>query len=161
MEENIQENVSQDIFDGHIQYTEASQGNRFVNFLVDNLFMNFALSYATGYLVGYILSLVAPDFLMSIAYEEEHGFNYYLLTFIIGYFNYLFYYTICEKAFNGYTLGKLITGTKAIRIDGEPLTLKDAFLRSLSRIVPFEVFSALGNRPWHDSWTKTTVVKTR
>jgi len=159
MEENVQENIPQDIFDGHIQYTEASQGSRFVNFLIDNLFMNYALSYATGYLVGYILSLIAPQFLISIAYEETHGSNYYLLIFIIGYFNYLFYYTICEKAFNGYTLGKLITGTKAIRIDGEPLTLKDTFLRSLSRIVPFEVFSALGNKPWHDSWTKMTVVK--
>lgn len=161
MNEEIQAGQTQDLFDSHVLYTPAAQGSRFVNFLIDNLFMNFALSYATGYLVGYILLQVAPDFLNSIANDEEHGINYYLLVFIISYFNYILYYTICEKAFNGYTLGKLITGTRAIRNDGQPLTFKDALLRSLSRIVPFEVFSGLGDKPWHDSWTNTTVIKAR
>jgi uncharacterized RDD family membrane protein YckC len=36
--------------------------------------------------------------------------------------NYLVYYTLCEKLFRGQTLGKLITGTRAIRTDGEKLT---------------------------------------
>lgn len=149
-----------DIFEDHVQ---ASSGSRFLNFLIDNLFMNYGLSYATGYLIGLILSKLAPDFLYSIAVEDEHSVNYFLLVYIIGIFNYLLYYTICEKAFNGYTLGKAITGTKAIRADGQPLTLKDAFLRSLSRLVPFEVFSALGDKanPWHDTWTNTIVIKAR
>jgi uncharacterized RDD family membrane protein YckC len=63
--------------------------------------------------------------------------------------------------FGGRTLGKLITGSKAVREDGTSLTWKDACLRSLSRMVPFEPFSALGGAPWHDRWTKTTVVRTR
>ena len=83
------------------------------------------------------------------------------MAYIVGIFNYIIYYTICEKAFRGYTLGKLLSGTRAIRNDGAELTFKDAILRSLSRIVPFEVLSALAGRPWHDSWTDTTVVKTR
>lgn len=148
------------LFDTEAKFTEASQGQRFLNWLIDNLFMRFALSYATGYAVGYILLEVAPDFLVEIAYDEK-GWRFYLLAYILGVFNYIIYYTICEKAFRGYTLGKLITGTRAIRNDGEELTFKDAILRSLSRIVPFEVFSALGNAPWHDSWTNTTVVKAR
>jgi uncharacterized RDD family membrane protein YckC len=161
MEENLQgEQEPQDLFDNHFQYTEASQGSRFLNFLIDNLFMRFALSYATGYAFGYLLLAIAPDFLMELAYNER-GWQYYLSALLLGYFNYIIYYTICEAAFKGYTLGKLITGTKAIRDTGEPLTFKDALLRSLSRIVPFEVFSGLGHRPWHDTWTKTTVVKSR
>jgi uncharacterized RDD family membrane protein YckC len=160
MEENIQAEEQQHLFDSHVQYTEASQGSRFLNFLIDNLFMRFVLSYATGYAFGYLLLAIAPDFLMSLAYEER-GWRYFLLTLLLGYFNYVIYYTFCEAAFKGYTLGKLITGTKAIRNDGEPLTFKDVLLRSLSRIVPFEVFSGLGQRPWHDTWTKTTVVKAR
>ena len=72
--------------------------------------------------------------------------------------NYLVYYTLCEKLFRGQTLGKLITGTKSLRTDGEELTFKDALLRSLCRLVPFEVFSGFGV-PWHDSWTNTMVVK--
>lgn len=160
--ENVQHTEpATNIFDDQHQLVEASMGSRFLNFLIDNLFMNFALSFATGYLVGMILSYVAPDFLLSVSYEENRGVNYYILIFMISYFNYLFYYTICEKAFNGYTLGKIITGTKAIRTDGTALTFKDAILRSLSRIVPFEAFSALGGRPWHDSWTNTMVVKAR
>ena len=63
--------------------------------------------------------------------------------------------------FKGYTLGKLLTGTKAIRVDGLQMTFKDVVIRSLSRIVPFEVFSGLGDKPWHDSWSRTMVVKTR
>jgi len=67
---------------------------------------------------------------------------------------------VCEKAFKGRTLGKVISGTRAIRNDGGELTLKDALLRSLSRLVPFEVFSGFGT-PWHDSWTNTQVIKAR
>jgi uncharacterized RDD family membrane protein YckC len=160
MNEEGQPVQTQDLFDSQVEYVTAPKGSRFVNFLIDNLFMNFALSYATEYFIFNILGKVAPDFLNSAA-SSEQSFDYILLLFFISYFNYILYYTICEKAFNGYTLGKIITGTKAVRIDGLPLTFKDALLRSLSRIVPFEAFSGLGDKPWHDSWTKTTVIKTR
>jgi uncharacterized RDD family membrane protein YckC len=83
------------------------------------------------------------------------------VSYVIFICNYLFYYTLCEKLFRGYTLGKFITGTRAIREDDEELTFKDALLRSLCRIVPLEVLSALAGFPWHDRWTKTKVVKTR
>lgn len=161
MEEQIPaEDQQVNLFDAEAMYTEATQGQRFLNWLIDNLFMRFALSYATGYAVGYLLLAVAPDFLSEIAYDER-GWRFYLLAYILGVFNYIVYYTISEKAFKGYTLGKLITGTRAIRNDGTELTFKDAMLRSLCRIVPFEVFSALAGRPWHDSWTNTMVVKVR
>lgn len=165
---NINEQQPQegaDLFQDHVEYTLASQGQRFLNLLIDALFMRFVLSMATGYLFGYILAAVAPEFLMEVAYEIEDGapktWRFWMLTFLLGYFNYLIYYTICEKAFKGYTLGKLITGTRAIREDGHELTFKDAILRTLSRIVPFEAFSGLGEKPWHDSWTKTMVIKSR
>jgi uncharacterized RDD family membrane protein YckC len=143
------------------QLTEASTAQRFFNYLIDHLFMNYVMGYATGYLYGKLLFAIAPDFLYSIAIEGEQGWRYYLLIYIIWFFNYFIYYTFCEGAFRGYTLGKLITGTRAIKNDGSRLSLKDAFLRTLSRIVPFEAFSALGGTPWHDSWTKTTVIKSR
>lgn len=160
MEENVPAEGQQDLFDNHVEYTKASQGSRFLNFLVDNLLMQFVLSYATGYLFAYILSALAPDMLDSLV-SEEKSIEFFLISLALSYFNYLIYYTFCETAFKGYTLGKLITGTRAIRADGGKLTFKDALLRSLSRIVPFEVFSGFGDAPWHDSWTKTTVVKAR
>ncbi len=146
-----------------IQYEPASQGQRFLNWLIDILFMRFALSQATGYLFAYLMLAIAPDFLAELAYEidGERTWRFWVASLVLGYINYLIYYTICEKAFKGYTLGKLITGTRAIRDDGQELTFKDAILRTLSRMVPFEVLSGFGNRPWHDSWTNTSVVKVR
>jgi uncharacterized RDD family membrane protein YckC len=145
------------------QHIQASTGQRFLNWLIDNLLMQFGLSLLSGYIVGYILYAIAPDFLTQVAYEVEgtKTWRYWVLSFSIGYFNYIVYYTFCEKVFKGYTLGKAISRTRAIRDDGQELTFKDAFLRTLSRLVPFEVLSGFSDRPWHDSWTKTTVVKAR
>ena len=69
------------------------------------------------------------------------------------------YYTVFEATTKGRTLGKFITGTQAVREDGSNITWKDAFIRSLCRLVPFEPFSTFGVLPWHDSWSKTIVIK--
>ena len=146
--------------DNHFEY--ATQGQRFLNWLIDNLLMRYGLSYLTGMAIGTLLALTAPDFLNELAYNENRmSGGILLLGLLVGYLNYIVYYTICEKLFRGYTLGKLITGTRAIRQDGKELTFKNALLRSLSRIVPFEVFSGFNTLTWHDSWTDTMVIKAR
>jgi uncharacterized RDD family membrane protein YckC len=142
------------------QYTRATQGQRFVNWLVDNLLMRYGLSYISGTIVGYLMAKLFPEYTMRLVYSEDQS-DLLLIGVIIVIFNYLVYYTFCEKIFRGYTLGKAISGTRAIRDDGQELTLKDAFLRTLSRLVPFEVFSGFLERPWHDTWTRTTVVRAR
>jgi uncharacterized RDD family membrane protein YckC len=144
----------------YIKYEKASLGQRFLNFLIDNLFMRFGLSYLTGTVIGIFLGYLAPEYASSIVYNRT-SIDLLLILYLVGILNYLLYYTFCEKVFKGYTLGKLITGTRAIRDDGNELTFKDAILRSLSRLVPFEALSAFGYSPWHDSWTKTTVIKSR
>ena len=144
----------------YIQYTQASQGQRFLNWLIDNLLMRFGLSYLSGTIVGFLMAKLFPEYTMRIIYEQT-TVDLVVISYSLAFFNYLVYYTFCEKVFKGYTLGKLITGTRAIRDDGQELTFKDAILRSLSRLVPFEAFSGFADRPWHDSWTKTSVVKVR
>ena len=144
----------------YIQHEKASLGQRFLNFLIDNLFMRFGLSYLTGSVIGVFLGYLVPEYASRIIYDRT-SLDLFLILYLVGILNYLIYYTFCEKVFKGRTLGKLITGTKAIRDDGNELTFKDAILRSLSRLVPFEALSAFGYSPWHDSWTKTTVVKSR
>ena len=141
------------------EYIYASQGQRFLNWLIDNLLMNYGLSYLTGMIIGVILRELAPDFLSKLAYSGTSGML--LLTLVVSYLNYIIYYTLCEKLFKGYTLGKIITGTRAIRQDGQELTFRNALLRSLSRCVPFELFSGFSTLTWHDSWTDTMVIKTR
>ena len=143
-------------------YVYATQGQRFLNWLIDNLLMRLGLTFLTGMAISLILSFIAPDFLNRIAASESSmGGELILLSLMIGYMNYIVYYTLCEKLFKGYTLGKIITGTRAIRQDGNELSFKDALLRSLSRCVPFEVFSGFSTLTWHDSWTDTMVVKAR
>jgi uncharacterized RDD family membrane protein YckC len=109
-------------------------------------------------LVGLVLGPLAQDLLERMVTESTT--EYWIFIIVVVLMNYIVYYTLCEKLFKGYTLGKLITGTKAVRLDGSALRFKDALLRSLRRMVPFEVFSGFGT-PWHDSWTNTTVIKAR
>ena len=78
--------------------------------------------------------------------------------YVISYSVIIAYFTLFEGLTRGRTLGKLITGTYAVGMDAKPVTMKQAFQRSLCRIVPFEPFSGFGT-PWHDKWTATTVVK--
>lgn len=143
------------------QFVYATQWQRFSNWLIDNLLMRFGLSYLTGMAIGLLLGFIAPDFLLSIANDGAMSSGLILIGFLVGYLNYIVYYTLCEKLFKGYTLGKIITGTRANRQDGNELSFKDALLRSLSRCVPFEAFSGFSTLTWHDSWTDTMVVKSR
>jgi|SRR5687767_1372652 len=159
--ETFKETLSlSDELNSYIKYTEASLGKRFLNFVVDNLLMRYGLSYLTGSLIGYMMVTLAPEFTYKL-FNDESSFGFILLAYIFSVVNYLIYYTFCEKVFRGYMLGKLISGTRAVRQDGEELTFKDAILRSLVRLIPFEPLSALGRKPWHDTWTNTMVVKSR
>jgi uncharacterized RDD family membrane protein YckC len=147
------------LFDNHTEYTLATQGQRFFNWLVDNILLRLIIQFVTGQFFVEMMFNLWPEY--TIRVFSETSFETYFVSYLISIIHYIFYYTICEKAFKGYTLGKLITGTRAIKMDGQELTLKDAFLRSLSRMVPFEVFSGFSEQPWHDTWTNTGVVKAR
>jgi hypothetical protein len=71
-----------------------------------------------------------------------------------------FYYLLFEGSTSGRTLGKIMTGTTAIAQDGTPFTYKHALMRTLCRFIPFEPLSALiSYLPWHDSLSKTAVVR--
>ena len=161
---NIQPDYLADVETSFNEFIYASQGQRFLNWLIDNLFINYIIGYGTGILLGIILQSLAPDYLYNLTSTRQSGgwgIEFYLLAYSIAIVNYMFYYTLSEKIFKGYTLGKLITGSRAIRQDGQELTIKDAALRSISRCVPFEVFSGFSTLTWHDSWTDTMVVKSR
>jgi uncharacterized RDD family membrane protein YckC len=141
-----------------VEYTEATTTQRFVNYLIDMLLVRFGLIWVTSTLIVQVLSVVSPEAVNDLANGADSG----LIDLALVLLTQIFYYTICEKAFRGYTLGKLITGTRSIREDGDELTMKDALLRSLSRLVPLEAISIwFGRGPWHDTWTKTKVIQSR
>jgi uncharacterized RDD family membrane protein YckC len=73
---------------------------------------------------------------------------------------YSVYMALVETIFRGRSIGKFITGTKAVNEDGSSISFTTALARGFARIVPFEAFSALGNPsyPWHDKWCRTYVI---
>ncbi len=43
----------------------------------------------------------------------------------------------------------------------EKIKFEQALLRTIIRFIPFEFLTCIGERAWHDKWTKTYVVKKR
>lgn len=121
----------------------ASKGKRFANYLID--------------VIAFYVLIIPIALIMGGAIAEGGAglFLYYLL--VIGIM--IAYYTFMEYKY-GKTLGKMITKCKVIddETGGKP-TVRQAFLRTISRFVPFEGLSLLfGDKAWHDSWIDTSVV---
>lgn len=133
-------------------YTQASAGKRFVNLLVDRVAIYLVWSFV---LFKVNVALLRAIFQYTHSRELLYVFSY---SMTIGFF--VFVLAIEESLTGGKTLGKLITGTRAVNNDGSRISTRTAILRCLSRLVPFEAFSALGSPsfPWHDRWTKTIVI---
>ena len=81
---------------------------------------------------------------------------------LLGMFLFTFYYVVFEAAF-GWTVAKLLTGTRVVDKDGHKPGFLKVLGRSLARSVPFEPFSFLGRTGigWHDRWSGTRVVSIR
>ncbi len=76
-------------------YVYATQWQPFANWLIDNLLMRFGLSYLTGIAIGTMLGLIAPEFISNIENDGAMSSGIFLLSFMIGYLNYIVYYTLC------------------------------------------------------------------
>lgn len=148
------QNTEQDLLaDLEVNLQQAGTGKRLANYLIDVI---------TFYIVVLVAGVLLMPSNMSVS-ETAHIFEGFLGTIIdrlLASLLYGLYMFFVEALFKGKSLGKLITGTRAVNGDGSPITVKTAFLRGLSRAVPFEVFSAFGNPsyPWHDRWTRTYVI---
>lgn len=141
-------------YENEIHLVPVSAGIRFANYLID-VIVFYILMIGFGAAWGLSLASRATD-----AYEvQETVNNSTVFLYMVSFFTLLAYYLIFEGATKGRTLGKLITGTVAVKDDGSAITFKDALLRTLCRLIPFEPFSAFGGRPWHDSITHTMVIK--
>jgi uncharacterized RDD family membrane protein YckC len=78
----------------------------------------------------------------------------YLLLIIIR----LVYYLLFETLL-GVTAAKILTGSRLINHEGNKPSFKQVFIRTISRLVPFEGFSFFANDGWHDKWSATMVVE--
>lgn len=156
MEQQNQSDLLQDVHQEMNYVDPVHWSVRFINYLVDQVAMGIIIN---GGKQAYKLVLTSKgqNYLdHAIFHEDMSGLMAGLWLSLAVTFS---YYIIMEAATKGRTLGKLATGTIAITQDGTPFTFKHALLRTLCRFIPFEPFSAFGYMPWHDSVTKTVVVK--
>lgn len=159
--------MSDDILDqipeaqGEKQLTlKTSQGKRFGNYVIDRI-MIYLVTMGLGFLLAFIIQSIYPGTLDFIVEAEEGDLSVRLIDLVFAYVCTIIFYTVMEYFTKGKTIGKYITKTRAVRTDEENLTLRDAMMRSLSRIVPFEPFSYISNDGrdgWHDVWTDTKVI---
>lgn len=137
-------------------YPDASGGKRFLNYIIDlvcGIGFIVLLAALTGVLEGIGVISGSEEWLESLGPIEERVF----FSLLLG-----LYYVLMEGLF-GRTIGKLVTGTKVIGLDGLHPGWGTIILRSLARLVPFEPFSFLASEGggWHDRWTDTRVIDLR
>jgi len=127
---------------------------RLVNYLID---MPIALvaSVFCMLMVSAIAGAVSNDKIPEKTLEYLGG-GAFLLTFAA-------YFALPELLF-GRTLGKLVTGTKAVMDNGSKLTFDAAVSRAAIRMINIEVFSFVGKKTpvgWHDKVAKSIVITVR
>ena len=145
METTEQENLLSDLESSLVR---ATAGKRLANFIIDRI-LYLPFSYACGLLIG----TLSMDFAYLL---NSNKFVEILTEFLL----FAIFMGLQEALFKGRSIGKFITQTKAVNIDGSTISAQTAFARGFSRIVPFEPFSAFGDgcNPWHDRWNNTMVI---
>ncbi|MGO4710023.1 RDD family protein [Chryseobacterium sp. 2TAF14] len=117
-----------------------------------------------------VMSLILIPFLITLGYwlmdsgvlrDSEtfrmffrSRFSLYVIIFIFLFI----YYPISEILF-GATPAKFLTESRVINSKAEAPNSSTIFLRTLCRNIPFDAFSFLAKRGWHDSLSETYVVK--
>ena len=130
----------------------ASHSQRFLNLLMD-------------YIAQLFLFIIA--FAIATTIAEANGNKEFMANFVkndIAQYTFvtciaLVYYNFFEIFF-ARTVGKFITQTIVVDENGEKPNHERILVRTLCRLIPFEIFSFLGitARGWHDSISKTYVV---
>lgn len=125
----------------------ASKSKRLLNFLIDSLLVSILMNTI---IVFVYYDLKTKQF--NIGSIEKR------LIIACGM---IIYYFMCELIFNQ-TLGKKITKTKVVKLNGDKATFVNILIRSLSRLIPFYPISFLGlaSRGLHDIFSQTKVVNT-
>jgi len=126
----------------------ASQGKRFLNLIIDTFGY-----YALSFVAGFVMALTGTETIL----DGVGGLLFGVVVNLV--------YFVTQEAVFGRTLGKLVTGTKVVNLDGQSPSFGQVVGRTFARIIPFEAFSFFGGKGypvgWHDSLSKTRVVTTR
>lgn len=137
----------------------ATKGKRLANYVIDLLAIYSLILLGMSFMCK---EAGAPNPWPASVYTPEPppSIIELLLKMLSPYLILVMYYVVLEYVLGGKTVGKLITRTRALTVEQQRMTLGMVVKRSLTRIVPFEAFSFLGDKAegWHDKWSNTIVV---
>lgn len=135
----------------HLKIVEANRAEKSQRF--GNYFIDLIIFYIVLFFFWTLTSFFAPAF---VYYISENS----LLDRLISVVGYVIFMFIIESATKGRSIGKYITGTKVVMIDGTTPTFSQFFIRNIIRgIILVDQFSFFGDTGFHDQWSKTRVVK--
>lgn len=131
------------------KYCYASHSQRLVNYFVDGFIG------AILFIIILILNAIFGEGSISRWYSSLNEIERY---FYVSLF--LSIYCFISEAVTARTIGKFISKTMVVDEYGEKPNMQSLITRSLSRIIPFEMFSFLTEycRGWHDKISYTYVV---
>lgn len=132
----------------------ASHGTRLANYLIDYVCQ---LVLLLAFMIAFtVVALIFGNDDILTRIENMNKIEEYGLAIVMI----LVYYNVFEIFFSR-TIGKFITKTIVVNINGEKPDSQEILVRSLCRLIPFDGFSFLGPsaRGWHDTISKTYVVK--
>lgn len=129
------------------EYVLAGTGRRFLNLSIDSL----AHQLLTA-VFALVVAAVTPPANGPPTVAE--------LAIVL--LSYPIYYILLEH-YTGTTIGKLLTGTRVVHVNGGKPSFLQIVGRTFARLVPFEALSALGSPPvpWHDEWANCRVILKR
>lgn len=124
----------------------ASAGKRFAHLFLD--------------MMVFVFPIQIIQIFVFMSNNDPFDREYQTINYILGLLFYVVYFGgyFCAEYFFGITLGKLVTGSVVINKYAEKPTVKEAIVRTIVRIVPFEPITFLFGRGWHDRWSETWVV---
>jgi uncharacterized RDD family membrane protein YckC len=123
----------------------VNSGIRFLNFLIDFIVI-MTLALIISFIIGLFVQPTDQGLIQIIGY-----------ILILGTF--IGYYAIMEIKFQK-TLGKFVTKTKVVKMDGEKPENGDIITRTFCRLIPFDRISFIFTKNgFHDFLSKTKVIK--
>ena len=153
MEENNVSSIFDELAVEQPFFEYATTGQRFANFIID-VTIYYAFNVIVAYILAYSMVISGKD-----PEEIRALFKNTLFVYTLALANYFVIYSFVESVSKGRSLGKLITRTKVVTNDLQPIGWKEGMIRTLCRMIPFEPFSMLNGVAWHDSMSKTIVIK--
>lgn len=128
---------------------KAGKGLRFANYLIDLI-----AYYILFFILIVIISFINPGFLDWLENIDP------ILDRLLSLSGYIVFITLSEILTKGRSIGKYITKTQVVKIDGTAPDLGTFLGRNLIRsLAVIDQLSFFGETGWHDSWSETRVVE--